>query len=153
MTKNVGGIEYPCHPSDPTRWSAFPVGFRGCYYCGNTDHGFSRCPKKSASGASTVFHWNLHCRKPEVWFKHKDHRQGNSGLSTSGSVRFSSPTADRVSSGTGAGLGRGRSAVMPAWVQRSGSNTIIAAPEHINEEEQTYDKYFSQDTDIGKSFV
>lgn len=61
VTKKIDGNEFPCHPSDPSKWSSFPLGFRGCFYCGDTTHGFQNCPRKSESDAYNVFHWNLKC--------------------------------------------------------------------------------------------
>lgn len=51
--ENVNGDNFPCHPNDPTKWSAFPVGFRDCYYCGDTPHVFTTCPRKEERESQT----------------------------------------------------------------------------------------------------
>lgn len=143
VLKNVNGTNHPCHPADPTRWSPFPVGFRGCFYCGETDHGFSTCPSKSSSDAVSVFHWNLHCHKPELWFKHQERKK--SGTRQQKTVQFQ---PDSNYSNTRTGLGRGRAATTPAWVQRQQANVIKTEDA---EEEDAYasgDGYLPQPSNV-----
>lgn len=120
ITKTINGTTFPCHPNDSSKWSAFPTGFRGCYYCGATEHGFTQCHRKHESDAVAVFHWNLHCHKPELWFKNKDRRASMSAQQQQNpqarQVQFRAPVADSAQSSTQGGMDRGRSAVIPAWV-------------------------------------
>ena len=69
------GLQYPCHPEDVSKHSQFPMDFRGCFGCGNEHHGFSDCPTKRDPNCYKKFHWNLHCHKPDIFFRN---RQGKS---------------------------------------------------------------------------
>ena len=104
-----------------------------------------------------MFHWNLHCHKPELWFKHKDRRQELANQSPTKSVQFSPPVADTFNSVPIRGLGRGRAAVIPAWANTLTSHTVLAAPDpndNIELEEEGSGKcYLPQDKNISRSYV
>ena len=155
--KTINGVTFPCHPNDPNKWSAFPTGFRGCYYCGATDHGFTQCPRKHESDAVTVFHWNLHCHKPELWFKNKNRRATMSTQQQqhrqSQHVQFKAPLADSIQSTPQQGTGRGRAAVKPAWMTRQQSNVIQQDQQEEDDNYATGDGYLPQGGNIRKQFV
>jgi hypothetical protein len=58
----------PSYPIDPATnfWSPYPVGFRGCMFCGSTDHVFRACPQNATAGASNIFYKNLFAHKPHL---------------------------------------------------------------------------------------
>jgi hypothetical protein len=62
------GQSYPCDPQDPSIISDFPITFRGCYCCGQTDHHQFRdvCPLRNDPGAREKFFKNLHLHKPHT---------------------------------------------------------------------------------------
>ena len=149
--KHINGVTFPCHPGDPTKWSAFPVGFRGCYYCGKTEHGFTTCPRKTESDATQVFHWNLHCHKPELWFKHKERRASQARGYSPPRVQFR-PVQAHTYGPSGHGMGRGRAATLPAWTmnqyreEQTGENTDDTGNE-------SGEGYLTQDENIRRSYV
>ena len=53
-------------PVDPATnfQSAYPLGFAGCMYCGDSNHVFHRCPSNGTPGASAIFYSNLFAHKP-----------------------------------------------------------------------------------------
>jgi hypothetical protein len=55
-------------PIDPITnfCSTYPTGFRGCMFCGSTDHVFRACPQHDAPGASDVFYCPLFAHKPHL---------------------------------------------------------------------------------------
>ena len=69
----VNGNQYPYHPADESKHSNFPVGFCGCFGCGG-DHSFANCSTKRQPECYSKFHWNLHCHKPEIYFKNEKKR-------------------------------------------------------------------------------
>ena len=153
-TKVINGAEYPCHPNDETKWSAFPVGFPVCFYCGDTSHGFQNCQRKEESDAVTVFHWNLHCHKPELWFKHKERRASSSGSDRTRSVQFQPQLPTSTPSIRNSIMGRGRSATLPAWQTRVPFHVI--SQQDDNEEDDTYatgDGYMTQYGTMKRQFV
>ena len=58
----------PSFPVDPTTnfQSPYPVGFRGCMFCGSNDHVFRACPQNATAGASNIFYKNLFAHKPHL---------------------------------------------------------------------------------------
>jgi len=65
------GLQYPCHPEDVGKYSQFPMDFRGCLGCGNEHHDFSDCPNKRDPNCYKKFYWNLHCHKPDIFFRNR----------------------------------------------------------------------------------
>ena len=128
----VNGLQYPCHPADPSKHSQFPVDFRGCYGCGG-QHNYSDCPTKRKPECYNNFHWNLHCHKPEIYFK-KRHRESNFPHQLQGNalapyipatpsnqhVHFAQPPPPGsnllASHSHYAAIGRGRGTATPAWL-------------------------------------
>ena len=157
IVKTINGVAFPCHPNDSSKWSAFPTGFRGCYYCGATDHGFTQYPRKHESDAVTVFHWNLHCHKPELWFKNKDRRAATNTQQQQNRqfqhVQFKEPVADNIQNTPQQGTGRGRAAVRPVWMSQKQSNVIQQDKQEEEEDYATGDSYLPQGGTFKKQFV
>ena len=65
------GLQYPCHPEDVSRHSQFPLDFRRCFGCGSEQHSFSDCLTKRENTCCKNFHWNLHCHKPDIFFRNR----------------------------------------------------------------------------------
>ena len=150
--KNINGVDFPCHPNDPNKWSAFPVGFRGCYYCGDTQHGFTKCPKKEESDAVQVFHWNLHCHKPELWFRHQERRASKGQDRSPQKVQFQSAQAHSYGPSSH-GMGRGRAATLPAWAMSRYRETVPGIIEDEDTGNESGEGYITQDDNIRKSYV
>lgn len=65
--KRADGQRYPYHPDDPSFLSKFPLGFRGCYRCGRTDHfRKDRCPIPDTAAVTEEFFKELHAHKPHL---------------------------------------------------------------------------------------
>jgi hypothetical protein len=60
-----GPDSVPIYPITSFR-STYPTGFRGCMFCGLTDHVFRACPQHDAPGASDVFYRHLFAHKPHL---------------------------------------------------------------------------------------
>jgi hypothetical protein len=56
---------FPVDPATNFR-SAYPLGFAGCMYCGDSNHVFRQCPSNGAPGASAIFYSNLFAHKPHL---------------------------------------------------------------------------------------
>ena len=69
----TNGMQLLCHPADKYQQSDYLVGFREYYGCGG-DHPFAGYTTKKEHACYKQFHWNLYCRKLEIFFKNK-HRQ------------------------------------------------------------------------------
>jgi hypothetical protein len=100
-----GNQEFPCHPMENSRCSDFPVGFQGCLGCGSNDHVFAVCKNKNTAEGRNYFHWQLHCHKPEVFFRNHD-KMGNFKRKSEGKNQNFN------------GVGRGAGAVMPSWLAK-----------------------------------
>ena len=70
----TNGLQYPCHPADGSKHSQFSLDFRGCFGCGSEQHSFAECPTKRDTKCYINFHWNLHCHKPDIFFRNRDKR-------------------------------------------------------------------------------
>ena len=150
--KNVNGANFPCHPNDPTKWSAFPIEFRGCYYCGDTQHGFTTCPRKDERDAVQVFHWNLHCHKPELWFKHKERRTSRAQQQSLQRVQLQ-PAHVNSYGPSGQCMGRERAATLPAWTTTRYRESLPDISDDADTGNESGDGYMTQDDNIKRSFV
>ena len=139
VTQN--GLQYPCHPGDASKHSQFPLGFRGCFGCGSEHHTFSDCPTKQDKQCYRKFHWNLHCHKPNVFFRNErnklDLSQPRQQLQLASSPYGPSYQPQLTHSNTlvphsqaqqppqapGNAIGRGAGATTPAWMA-----TLSSAP-------------------------
>ena len=140
------GVDYPCHPADEAQHSPYPVGFRGCYGCGG-QHGFMECPTKREQACYQKFHWNLHCHKPEIYFKNRTGKQPDRGEQAQKNVTFGhyGPESNTRQSNTygsvGQGqrtrppVGRGRGTNTPSWMNSvtpmSTSSSSIPPPPRL----------------------
>ena len=64
----VRGEKHPYHPDGSGRYSALAVGFDGCFASGD-NHRFGEYPKKDSKHGRNSFYIELHCHKPETYFK------------------------------------------------------------------------------------
>ena len=83
------------------------MGAIGCFGCGQK-HNLSECDSSKSKRGRDAFHFDLHCYKPDTWFKWVN--QNNISKTTDQSRRGSN------------GRGRGRDAVIPAWMNDASTN-------------------------------
>ena len=105
--KVIDGVRLPCHPRDEHLWSRWPVGAIGCFGCGSK-HNFSECATSRTKKGKDAFHFDLHCHKPNIWFKWINRQNDSRG--------------NKEPAKEGTGRGRGRDAVIPAWMNNASSN-------------------------------
>ena len=130
--------QYPYDPLNPSTISDFPISFRGCLGCGNTDHSdFKTCPFRSIPGMPTQFWKNLWLHKPHT--KKKSDPIPNTPRpfpipyspqqpilnpphtpsSTNQQLTQHNPLPPSTNTH---GLGRGSAATQPAWMTRTNTN-------------------------------
>lgn len=68
----INDTRYPCHPAEPRKYSSYSETFRACFACGTTEHKFGECPDRNTAEGKSRFHFELHCHKPETWFRNRD---------------------------------------------------------------------------------
>jgi hypothetical protein len=72
------GVPHPYRADDPGYLSYYPLGFRGCYQCGGTDHiDRKECPKQGQPQAGDHFWKELWIHKPHTKKNPTDNRQQN----------------------------------------------------------------------------
>ena len=116
-----GTLKYPYHPDGSRRYSNFAIGFNGCFNCGE-QHRFNDCTTRATPEGKNRFHFNLHCHKPEVYFKYIASRK----------------YVPHNQSGGHLSLGRGRGATTPAWLQSSTSR-YGPSPGQAKRNQESYD--------------
>ena len=140
------GVDYPCHPADESQYFPYPVEFRGCYGCAG-QHGFMKCPTKRVSACYKKFHLNLHCHKPEIYFRNRTGKQPSREEQTrknvalehykSGSYTRHSNVHAPVGRGqrTRPPIGRGRSTNTSSWISSanpmSTSSSSVSPPPRL----------------------
>ena len=107
------GEKFPNHPSGSGDHSRFPVGFNGCFGCGRTDHRFSDWKTRLNQQGRETFYFDLHCHKPEIYFKNIDKQTQPTG--------HYGPSNNHPGY-TPSSTGRGRDATEPAWMTNRNAN-------------------------------
>ena len=139
------GKSYPYNPQEPHILSDYPIGFRGCYGCGNPNHWKFRteCPLRNDPTARKRFWRNLWIHRPHTK-RRPDTSAPNSPALPPPSTQQSAPIhyhsnqtnpSPPLSSYNGStqlqpegilknGLGRGKHVNTPAWMQSQQDNTF-----------------------------
>lgn len=135
-------MQFPYHPSDNGKHSRFPRGFNGCYGCGSSEHSFREFSTNSTSEGKEAFHFDLHCHKPEIYFKHRDRQhqfiapqsQQNNTLQAQQSTPLPPAPFTSFAPPPGPPLGRGRDVVRQDWMSNNTTSTYNRAGENFAKE-------------------
>ena len=111
-----GNEQYPFHPSGDSRYLHFPDGFCGCLSCSDADHSFKTCPQQRTPQAVEVFHFNLHCHKPSIFFRNCSH--------TSTFPPASAPPPPPPPHTPSSSIGHGCNATTPSWLSQLRSTSF-----------------------------
>ena len=146
------GVSYPCHPYYTNRYSKYPSGFRGCFFCGER-HARDTCPQTHRD--FRLFHFELNCHRPDSWFKFKRNQQK---IADPDRKRKADPQRNPgYELREARGRGRGRAATEPAWKtssQRFGGNYYGSSNDSRGYQPETEDRsYSAYDYSKAPSFV